>query len=230
MSAFSRHDQEIPLAGGISGNVGAAGHAVDEDQALVNRCRAGDVDAFGLLIARHERRVHAILTHVLMSGASPSSKDLELDDLAQEVFLLAWKNLPKFRGESRFSTWLFRIATNRAIKEYRDRRRASLTSLSDQPNEISSDVVGEPGNHDPQILIESMARNAALRQAVDRLTERQRIVVILHYFEEYRCEEIASILECSIGTVWSRLHYACKRLKEELGWMDDSGAGWEAGK
>jgi len=67
-------------------------------------------------------------------------------------------------------------------------------------------------------------RNAEIRKAVDRLPEKHRVVVILHYFEGHSCEEIAAILNCSVGTVWSRLHYACKKLRGQLGWLGAEGS------
>ena len=76
----------------------------------------------------------------------------------------------------------------------------------------------------PTRLAEDVQRRAegrALRAAVDALPEKQRTVVLLHYFEEYSCEEIALLLDCSVGTVWSRLHYGCRKLRDQLRWLEE---------
>ncbi len=214
-------DQAIPVhmstvAGGVQ--------VEDEDAPLIVRCRQGDVVAFGLLVARHERRIVSIVSRILMESSDigpDASAPVDVEDIAQEVFVQAWRALPRFRGESRLATWLYRIATNRALKEWNRRRRGNgRVQGTPVPEEIlrnlaaAAPTVGR--SLDPEQTIQARARDLALRQAIDSLPEKQRLVILLHYFEEYSCEEIAKVLECSVGTVWSRLHYACRRLREHL--------------
>ena len=198
----------------------------DEDAPLIRRCRFGDMDAFGLLVARHERRVMGILTRIL--GGADHAADIggvvDIEDMAQEVFLQAWRALPTFRGDARFATWLYRIATNRALKEWhRVRRGSGRVQGTPVPEEILRFLLAgthaESPEHDPEKMLQTQARDAALGRAIDSLPEKQRVVILLHYFEEYSCEDIARIQSCSVGTVWSRLHYACRRLRENLDWL-----------
>ena len=183
--------------------------AADEDGALVRRCKAGDVEAFGALVARHEARVGALVGRIL-GTATPE----DVEDTAQDVFVQAWRALPRFRGEARFSTWLYRIATNTAIRQWHRRKKQRQMTVEEG---AAAEAVS------PLRLSEDIARRAegrALRAAVDGLPEKQRTVLLLHYFEEYSCEEIALLLGCSVGTVWSRLHYGCRKLREQLRWLD----------
>ena len=197
-----------PLQGAIY--TPAAGLSVpDEDAALVRRCKAGDVEAFGALVTRHEARVGALVGRIL-GNATPE----DVEDTAQDVFVQAWRALPRFRGDARFSTWLYRIATNTAIRQWHRRKKHwQMTVEEDRGAEAAS----------PTRLSEDIARREegrALRAALDRLPEKQRTVLLLHYFEEYSCEEIALLLGCSVGTIWSRLHYGCRKLRGQLQWLD----------
>ena len=184
------------------------------DETLVRRCRNGDVSAFGCLVAQHEARVRALAARIL--GATATRDDI--DDLAQEIFVQAWRALPRFRGDAKFGTWLYRLATNMAIKEWHRRKRRSWIShaedVSAQAREGWTD--GAPG---PSTLAERGAQEQALKAAVDHLPEKQRTAVLLHYFEDYSCEEVAQMTGCSVGTVWSRLHYACRKLRGSLDWL-----------
>ena len=188
--------------------------AETDDAALVRQARSGDTDAFGRLVARHEMRVYALIARVL--GANGTAEDV--DDTAQDVFVQAWRALPRFREEARFSTWLYRIATNMAIKQWhRVKRRAGTVGTEDLPNTVRAALaVDGPG---PEEVATQKARDRDLRDAIEKLPEKQRTVILLHYFEDYACEEIAALLGCSVGTVWSRLHYGCRKLRDTAGWL-----------
>ena len=195
----------------------------DDDAPLVRRCKKGDVNAYRQLVDKHERRVLSIVSRIVPSrlNCSDTHALADVEDLAQDVFVLAWRALPTFRGDSRFSTWLYRIATNRAIKEWRRSQKQPGKGWAD--GEVDSErgvsaVADSAGfdHNDPEALFQVSLRDSQLRNAVETLPEKQRLVVLLHYFEEYSCEEIGELLECSVGTVWSRLHYACHRLRDQL--------------
>jgi len=151
----------------------------DADVALVRRCRGGDTGAYGPLVARHDKRVYALVARVLGPGATAD----DVDDVAQDVFVQAWRALPKFRGNAQFSTWLYRIATNMAIKEWhRIKRRAQTVSEEELPVTVREALAEQmPG---PADLAEQRARDQSLRAAIDRLPEKQRTVILLHYFED----------------------------------------------
>jgi len=161
-------------------------------------------------------------------GRMMSNPD-DVDDVVQELFIRAWKGLPRFRGDAQFSTWLYRIAVNTAIKRRAVVKRKagetiSVDALAGGLDSVSSEMTAsdEDNNRggDPHVAAERKEQEAVVRQAVLALPEKQRVVVVLHYFEGRTCEEISEIVGCSVGTVWSRLHYACKRLKGTLGPME----------
>lgn len=188
----------------------------DEDASLIRRCKSGDIHAFGQLVTRHEKKVYALVGRVLGATATPD----DVADTAQDVFVQAWRALGKFRGDARFSTWLYRIATNMAIKEWHRRKRRGQFVGGE---ELPVDMPGEDAaSLNPFHEVERRAQERALRHAVDALPEKQRTVVLLHYFEDLTCEEIAQMAGCSVGTIWSRLHYACKKLRGTVGWLEQS--------
>lgn len=188
----------------------------DADAALVRRARDGSADAFRQLVERHDSRIYALVGRILGPGASQD----DIDDTAQEIFVQVWRALPRFREEARFSTWLYRIATNQAIKQWhrvkRERQTVSEEELPQTVREALADLA--PGPAAQAVL---RARDRDLRGAIDALPEKQRTAILLHYFEEMSCEEIAALLGCSVGTVWSRLHYGCRRLRGTVGWLDE---------
>jgi len=189
----------------------------DADSVLARRCRAGDMTAFGELVKRHEKRVYALVGRILGAGASPD----DIEDTVQDIFVQAWRAFPRFRGDAKFSTWLYRIATNMAIKQWhRTRRHSHVLSDEDLPETVRI-AVADP-NPGPAAQTEFRMRDKALRRAIEALPEKQRTVVLLHYFEEYSCDEVAALTGCSVGTVWSRLHYACKKLRGSLEWLSQS--------
>ncbi len=196
---------------------GADGRAseADEDAALVRRCRRGELAAFGALTARHESRVRALVSRVLGAGATAD----DVDDATQDVFVQVWRALPRFRGDARFATWLYRVATNLAIKQWhRNKRRQQVVSEDDLPESVRA-ALADPAAG-PSEEAERRAQDAALRRAIDALPEKQRTVILLHYFEDYSCEEMAQIIGCSVGTVWSRLHYGCRKLRDSVAWLE----------
>ena len=190
--------------------------APNADSALARRAANGDMHAFRTLTERYQRPMAA-----LVSRMTPNPDDV--DDVVQELFLRAWKGLPNFRGDAQFSTWLYRIAVNTAIKHRSRRRNETHLSLSADEMTGGLDAFRAPedaspsSGGDPFRAAERKEREEAVRRAVASLPEKQRVVVALHYFEGYSCEEISKVVGCSLGTVWSRLHYACKRLKDALG-------------
>jgi len=192
------------------------GHSsTDPDRELVSHCAQGDVDAFEELVARHQRAVYGIVSRMIYN------RD-DVDDLAQDIFVLAYRSIRSFRGDSNFATWLHRIAVNATLKYMRRGKNRQTVSLDD-PETALGDILAAPNQASPAELAHTGERNEAVRQALELLPARQRMVVTLHYFEEYTCDEIADMLHCSVGTVWSRLHYACKKLRGQLDWLNSEG-------
>jgi RNA polymerase sigma-70 factor (ECF subfamily) len=185
------------------------------DSAVAARAAKGDVAAFGILVERYQRPMAALVARMTASSD-------DVDDIVQELFIRAWKGLPRFRGDAQFSTWLYRIAVNTALKHRSRHKNEMALSLSTEEITGGAESLVTPRDApahqggDPFVAVAAREQEAAVRKAVLALPVKQRVVVALHYFEGHSCEEISQILECSVGTVWSRLHYACKRLKALL--------------
>lgn len=185
---------------------------VDADLDLVLRAQAGETAAFGELVDRHQRAVYGIVSRMV------DSRD-DVDDLVQEVFVSAYQAIGRFRRDAKFSTWLHTIAVNTTLKRLRKMKRQRTVSIDDLSTGLASMIRAE-NNPSPAEALQEGDRANAVRRAIDSLPDKQRIVIVMHYFEEYSCEEIAAALKCSVGTVWSRLHYACRKLRGELHWLE----------
>ncbi|MCO5045423.1 MAG: sigma-70 family RNA polymerase sigma factor [Kiritimatiellae bacterium] len=182
------------------------------DTELVSQAKDGNYAAYEELIRRYQRRVYA-----LIYGMTGHNQDTE--DLVQEVFVKTYHSLSGFKGDSAFFTWIYRIAVNRTINFLKKRkRRASDVSLDDADQAIE---------RDPTFLElrsrESPTRDIALEElqkklnaALQTLSEKHRTVVVLHDIQGMPHEEIARIMDCSTGTVRSRLFYARQQLQREL--------------
>ena len=190
-----------------------------DDAPLVRRASEGDRAAFRELFERYQRPMASVIGRMI---ASPD----DVDDVLSETFLRAWKGLPRFRGDAQFSTWLYRIAVNTALKHRSRHKNDAAQTVSLAADEESglggldalpADTDADPlAGGDPFNAVQKQEQEQYLRSAVQELPEKQRSVVLLHYFEGRSCEEISDIVGCSLGTVWSRLHYACKKLRGVL--------------
>ena len=167
----------------------------------------GDLDAFGALLQRHQGKVYSIAANFAANADDAS-------DLAQEVFLKAYRSLARFRGQSAFSTWLYRIAVNACVDYARRRGRAGCVPLDDDVLLPECEV-----GLDPQEEMERRQLRLALARAIGGLSLKLRAALILHDIEGLTHEEIARVVGCSIGTTKSRLFRAReevrRRLKEE---------------
>ena len=193
-------------------NLKADNKTADPDAQLVKLAASGDNGAFQTLVQKHQRTVYGIVSRMLRE------RD-ETDDLVQDIFIRAFRNLDRFRGDSLFSTWLHSIAVNTTLKHLK-RRKTRLTVSLDDPDMGIGDSI-PASTSDPGDEAQSAVLKENIRRQVEGLPDKHKLVIVLYYFEEYSCEEIAKILGCSVGTVWSRLHYACKKLRAPLGWLNE---------
>ncbi|GAC1335063.1 MAG: RNA polymerase sigma factor RpoE [Isosphaeraceae bacterium] len=166
-------------------------------ESLVARCRLGDDDGFGELVALTEPRIRRLLGRLCGQGA-------ELDDLTQDVYLRAWRSLPRFRGDSRFTTWLFRIAAN-AAGTWRQRRRI----VAPLPDDAARSLRSPPELGETSLM-------EAYERALAGLSPDLRAVFVLHESEGLNYRDVAETLGCPIGTVMSRLHRARTKILDEL--------------
>lgn len=176
-----------------------AGRAL-EDREAVEASQRGDREAFDLLVARHQRAVYRLCYRFVNDHE-------DANDLAQEVFLRAWKAIPRFRGDSSFSTWLYRIAVN-ACLNFRAARKPPALEL---PEALPDP---DPG---AQSRVESSDEARLVRAAVGRLPERQRATLILKVYHELTHEEVARILGSTVGTVKANLYHALANLRRLVG-------------
>jgi len=177
---------------------GSDGLRQDERDAVA-ASRRGDREAFDGLVERYQRDVYRLCFRYL-----DDSQDAH--DVAQETFLRAYRSIGSFRGDSAFSTWLYRIAVN-ACLNFRSRRHAANEAL---PEDLSD---GAPGAAE---RIEREELSQRVRRAVRRLPERQRATLILKVYHELTHEQVARILGSSVGTVKANLFHALANLKRLL--------------
>ena len=174
---------------------------MDELRAIA-QAKKGDAEAFAFLVETYETSVYRLALR--MCG---NAHDAE--EVAQEAFVAAWKGLPSFRGESKFSSWLYQLTTNAAIDFLRrEKRHRAATPLEDELEPASPDT--------PQQAVEEDEVRQALQQALDSLTPEHREIFLLRQMRQLSYEEIGRLLNLEPGTVKSRLSRAKKQLRQIL--------------
>lgn len=185
------------------------------DQQLIDRTLAGNSDAFGGLIGRHQDRLFNSIVHLMRNES-------DAQDVVQDAFVLALTKLDSFKGNSQFYTWLFRIARNSAISQLRKKRpKVSLDSPSvgDQQGDQQCGVMPLelPGKvAAPSDEMERRERAQGLMDALGRLSPEHREILVLREMDGLDYETIGEMLELAVGTVRSRLHRARSQLRELL--------------
>ncbi len=175
------------------------------DQALVTRVRAGDGDAFRLLMRRHQDRIYSLARNYL-------NNDEDAWDITQEVFVKAYRQLPGFGGRSEVYTWLYRIAVNACIDHARRAaRRGEMQEL-----EAGLDIVAGD-SADPLAELQRTELRERLLAALRALSPKLRMAVVLHDVEGYTLEEAARAMRCTLGTAKSRLWRGRDELRTLLG-------------
>ena len=176
------------------------------DETLVSMAQRGDLSAFEELVARHRDKIYA-------RAFSMMRNEDEALDLSQEAWVKSWQRLKQFQGQSSFGTWLTRIVINLCLDQLRKRKRQRAESI-----EAMDEESGGVERQMPVVTVnptEGLER-IELRQKIDRalgqLSYQHRTVLILHEFEEMEYKMIAKKMDCSIGTVMSRLFYARRKM------------------
>ena len=175
-----------------------------EEQILVMRAQRGEQDAFRVLVERYQKLVYTLALRMLNVPA-------DAEDAAQEAFLSAWKALPRFRMDAKFSTWLYRLTVNAATDMLR-RRRKEPDSLDDAERPVQA----ADSTDTPEEAAQRAERRAMVRRAIGALSENHRQILLLREVTGLSYEEIGAALKLSPGTVRSRLARARKELREEL--------------
>jgi RNA polymerase sigma-70 factor (ECF subfamily) len=183
----------------------------DVDWQLVQRVQRGEKRAFDLLVAKYQRKLFRLLSRLIRDQA-------EIEDVAQEAFIKAYRALPNFRGESAFYTWLYRIAINTA-KNYlvaQGRRAPTRTETEIEDAENFDDGDSLRTEDTPERMLVSKQVAEAVNRAIERLPEDLRTAIVLRELEGLSYEEIAESMNCPIGTVRSRIFRAREAVAEEL--------------
>lgn len=181
------------------------------EQELVSRAKQGDQDAFSKLVEANQNKIYTLALR--MTGNPEDGADL-----AQEAFLRAWRSLPSFQGESSFSTWLYRLTSNLCIdflrREKRRKAAASVTSLDDEDSAAPTDVPDH--RFSPESELERKELRTAVGQALLKLSDEHRQVLVLRELEGLAYTEIAERLGLEDGTVKSRIARARLALRNIL--------------
>lgn len=175
--------------------------SVDDDEALVTRAKAGDAHAFGALFRRHRVSIARLVRRL---GARAEDRD----DLIQDAFVQAFRSLGEFRGQSRFGTWLYRVTVNVVLMHRRSQR--SRPALSEPPP-------WAPEPSEQALPDDAAARSRqveALYRLLDALSDKKRVVFVLHELEGLNPVEIGAIVKAPVLTVRTRLFYARRELME----------------
>jgi len=206
------------LSDSLSWSVAMAGRwpespsAMDDGSLVRELVRTGDDDLFQALVDRYRDRVYRLTVSTLGPG-----NEAEAEDVAQEIFVLVYRKIDTFRHDSEFSTWLFRMARNRAV----DRLRKARMCRHHVGGEELRSMPSRETLSDPEMAAVAGERRTAVLQHVQRLPDPQRTVVYLHYWMGSGVADIAELLDMNVQTVKSHLHRARRRLALELeaeGW------------
>ena len=182
-----------------------------EEAALVDRARHGDAAAFTQLVEKYEPKVYRLAKHI-------TQNDEDAEDVLQEAFLKAYSHLPSFQGQSKFYTWIVRIAVNEALMKLRKRKSDRSVSL-DEPQDTGEDTVAREiavWEDDPEQKYSREELRSILDKSIDSLKPSFRTVFVLRDIEELSTEETADALGISIPAVKSRLLRARLQLRERL--------------
>ena len=186
----------------------------DPDLLIVDRARRGEVAAFEMLVVKYRRRIERLVARMVRDS------DL-VDDICQETFIRAYRAMPQFRGESAFYTWLYRIAVNTAKKALVDLKRDPVITETALGNRDEGDETSHLENElsdgeTPDAVLASREIAATVNAAIEALPEDLRQAIVLREVEGLAYDEIATVMNCPIGTVRSRIFRAREAIAEKL--------------
>ena len=183
--------------------------ASDTDQQLVQRAQHGDLRAFDLLVLKYQGRIAALVSRYIADAG-------EVEDVTQEAFIKAYRALSKFRGDSAFYTWLYRIAANAAKNHLvaKGRRPGADATIEDAEVFDDGGLVSETSSPEAMAIGDELA--AVVEQALQSLPEELRAALTLRELEGLSYDDIAEVLGCPVGTVRSRIFRAREAIDEQV--------------
>ena len=182
-----------------------------EELQLIEQVKKGDISAFRKIMETHQEKIY-YLTYDMTGNRQ------DAEDLSQEVFIKAYHSIKKFRGDAKLSSWLYRVAVNTCIDKKRKKKEIPV-NISDDQSEDRNDSLqysDKDPNSNPEYLAESELMQKNIKNALQRLSPRERSVFVLRHYNDLQISEIANILNLSIGTVKSLIFRAIQKLKDEL--------------
>jgi RNA polymerase sigma-70 factor (ECF subfamily) len=182
-------------------------HVDNSERSLVQRAQCGDEQAFATLFQLHKKRVYSVCLQMTKDVA-------DAEDLTQEAFMQVFRSIDSFRGDSAFSTWLYRVAVNTVLMKLRRRKSPPVLSLDEPVSSDSPSLKREVGKEDLSLC--GAIDRIALRRAIEELPGGCRQIFDLHEVEGYQHHEIAELLQCSIGNSKSQLHKAKMKMRDLL--------------
>ena len=177
--------------------------AAFNDHYYIERVRAGDINAFSYIMSHYQRMVLTIVIRIV------NNKE-DAEDITQEIFVKVFKSLDSFKGQSEFSTWLYRIAYNTTLSEIR-RKQISFTSFEDNPALLKDEEIGEEIDD-----LDTEEKIRYLEEALNCLHPEEKLIISLFYLNDQGIEEISKITNLSKANVKVRLHRIRKKLNSEI--------------
>jgi len=182
-----------------------------DEEKIIKECQRGNVDAFDILVDRYKERVYSLAYQMIGDHSSA-------DDVAQEVFIRAYRGLPKFMGKCSFFTWLYRITINCSYRYL----RKNMTFLKKVTNEIDPMAYADEkishrfANKSPYKLLEMKETMDYLAKSIDKLPLKHKTALIMFEFQGLSIQDIAEIMKTSPGTIKSRLHHARLKIRTSM--------------
>ncbi len=185
------------------------------DDQIIERTLAGETEAFGLLVRRWENPIYGLSLRML-------GRDEDARDVCQETFLAAFRNLRKFRGEAKFSSWIYRIALNACHSKLRRHDGVATRSLDEVDEDGRTEELADSRIEDAPDRLQRNQRSVIVRRALNGLPPEMRQIVVMKEYEELTFAEIAEILEIPLSTVKSRLYTGLAQLRSRLECVRDA--------
>ena len=193
--------------------------ASDTDQQLVQRAQRGDLRAFDLLVLKYQGRIAALISRYVSDAG-------EVEDVTQEAFIKAYRALRKFRGDSAFYTWLYRIAANAAKNHLvaKGRRPGADATIEDAEGYGEGEVLSESASPEALAMGEELAE--VVESALNELPDELKAALILREFDGLSYDDIADVLGCPVGTVRSRIFRAREAIDQRVKGQISGGSGF----
>jgi len=184
-------------------------YTAERENDLVRRCRHGDTAAFQAIYQKYRAQIFRVVSRTVLNQA-------DREEVTQDVFLQVFKSLSSFQGSAKLSTWIHRVAVNVTLQHLRKKRSRIKLLFSKDTQHEATDRLPSPAASSPEERYAQKERQAAVEQALAKLSEKKRVALVLHDFEGLPAKEIAEIVSSPVLTVRTRVFYARKEFYERL--------------